>query len=365
MSTGLVNVNQTAAAIKKLFGKAHTSAVKGLINEEIPSGVPISAAKVFAQEIPNNPGANPSVGDIYTDTNGNQILERVKLDLSSLSGTTYDADSVSDANKKSAGAATSNAGTFLNLGTGTSAAGPHGYKASLPSTYESTTSNLKKGNGVFDNGKNLFETLGLLQAINPGFSTAGPNPYDPILRSGTTDIPVTDPIDFIFDTYAGIVFVQDYQTTKVPDSIECWIYIGDMVTDSLSNVDAAVSFISSGSVSASMDVGDQDIFKITSASNDLVRLSTDGGEVNFNIDGNLVANKYIVSSSVTFMTTSFSEGNTAFGDSLTDTHQFTGSLTFTGSATYATMSNATYSEIAYQDARGGLKFSHVIDGGSF
>ena len=65
------------------------------------------------------------------------------------------------------------------------------------------------------------------------------------------------------------------------------------------------------------------------------------------------------------MTTSFSEGNTAFGDSLLDTHQFTGSLTFTGSATYATMSNATYSEIAYQDSRGGLKFSHVIDGGSF
>jgi hypothetical protein len=29
------------------------------------------------------------------------------------------------------------------------------------------------------------------------------------------------------------------------------------------------------------------------------------------------------------------------------------------------MSQATYSEIAYQDSRGGLRFSHVIDGGSF
>ena len=129
--------------------------------------------------------------------------------------------------------------------------------------------------------------------------------------------------------------------------------------------DATGTFISSGSVSASMDVGNQDIFKITSASKDLVTLSTTGGETNFNIDGNLVANKYIVSSSVSFFTQSFSSGSTVFGDSLLDTHQFTGSLTFTGSATYATMSNASYSEIAYQDSRGGLKFSHVIDGGSF
>ena len=66
-----------------------------------------------------------------------------------------------------------------------------------------------------------------------------------------------------------------------------------------------------------------------------------------------------------YMTQSFSSGSTIFGDTFDDTHQFTGSLFFTGSGTYTSMSQATYSEIAYQDSRGGLRFSHVIDGGSF
>ena len=47
---------------------------------------------------------------------------------------------------------------------------------------------------------------------------------------------------------------------------------------------------------------------------------------NLTIDGNLTANKYIVSSSVTYMTQSFSSGSTMFGDSIDDTHIFTGSI---------------------------------------
>ena len=47
--------------------------------------------------------------------------------------------------------------------------------------------------------------------------------------------------------------------------------------------------------------------------------------------GDIIANNYIVSSSTTHMTTSFSEGNTAFGDTITDTHTFSGSVNITGS----------------------------------
>lgn len=47
--------------------------------------------------------------------------------------------------------------------------------------------------------------------------------------------------------------------------------------------------------------------------------------------GNIIAQNYIVSSSVTHMTQSFSSGSTIFGDTLTDTHQFTGSIFITGS----------------------------------
>ena len=44
------------------------------------------------------------------------------------------------------------------------------------------------------------------------------------------------------------------------------------------------------------------------------------------VEGLLIAKEYIVSSSVTHMTQSFSSGSTIFGDTIDDTHQFTGSL---------------------------------------
>jgi len=47
--------------------------------------------------------------------------------------------------------------------------------------------------------------------------------------------------------------------------------------------------------------------------------------------GDVLAERYIVSSSVSIITQSFSQGNTIFGDTLDDTHQFTGSLFTTGS----------------------------------
>ena len=46
---------------------------------------------------------------------------------------------------------------------------------------------------------------------------------------------------------------------------------------------------------------------------------------------NVRAENYIVSSSTTYMTTSFSAGNTAFGDSIDDLHHFTGSVNISGS----------------------------------
>jgi hypothetical protein len=50
------------------------------------------------------------------------------------------------------------------------------------------------------------------------------------------------------------------------------------------------------------------------------------------VSGNLTAQQFIVSSSVTFLTTSFSSGSTKFGDSSDDNHNFTGSLIVSGSA---------------------------------
>lgn len=49
------------------------------------------------------------------------------------------------------------------------------------------------------------------------------------------------------------------------------------------------------------------------------------------VSGNIIAQQYIVSSSVTYMTTSFSNGSTIFGNDINDTHQFTGSVYVSGS----------------------------------
>ena len=63
----------------------------------------------------------------------------------------------------------------------------------------------------------------------------------------------------------------------------------------------------------------------------------DDGKAQVNTDwvvqGDIIAENYIVKSTITEMTTSFSSGSTAFGDTLDDTHNFSGSINITGSLT--------------------------------
>ena len=65
------------------------------------------------------------------------------------------------------------------------------------------------------------------------------------------------------------------------------------------------------------------------------------------VEGDLIAKNYIVSSSTTYMTTSFSSGNTTFGDSSDDKHMFTGSINISGSIIGAnsTPSTASFSHL--------------------
>ena len=52
---------------------------------------------------------------------------------------------------------------------------------------------------------------------------------------------------------------------------------------------------------------------------------------NLLIRGNITAKQLIISSSVTNMTTQYASGSTSFGDTISDTHTFTGSVNITGS----------------------------------
>ena len=51
------------------------------------------------------------------------------------------------------------------------------------------------------------------------------------------------------------------------------------------------------------------------------------------VHGDITAETYITKTNLTEFTQSFSSGSTVFGDSIDDTHEFTGSLKITGSVT--------------------------------
>ena len=72
-------------------------------------------------------------------------------------------------------------------------------------------------------------------------------------------------------------------------------------------------------------------------------------------EGDVIANRYIVSSLVSIITSSFSSGSTIFGDSMDDIHQFTGSVSITGSTSISERLTAT--EIGAFTAAGAIDFN--------
>ena len=88
------------------------------------------------------------------------------------------------------------------------------------------------------------------------------------------------------------------------------------------------TFISASAAAAGFGSGGSTIPAGTVSSSAQVVQNLVGQDVVVN---SITAETYIVSSSVSFITTSFSSGSTAFGDSLSDTHTFTGSVSITGS----------------------------------
>jgi len=106
----------------------------------------------------------------------------------------------------------------------------------------------------------------------------------------------------------------------------------------LDGTGSLVSYLAvSGTIDAFEFIGDGnritnlnlDSYGLISSSNQVVEL-LQGAVVNVET---IIAQQYIVSSSVTYITQSYSSGSTAFGDSVDDTHIFTGSLSVFGSIT--------------------------------
>jgi len=215
MSTGKSIRTSTLFASKKLLGKAHTSNLKSDVNESIPSNVSLPSTTIFGEAIPNDPGT--AFYTMYSASAGKPATaERIYLDVVSISDTIY------------------NASTELSGGGGgeSSQNGPHGYYLKLPANYETTSSNPKRGTGNFTNSKRVYNTRGGLQLIPPLVSNASPNRFFVKLYKGDPTNPANeitsgDTIDWQFDYYAGVIFIQDYKSATVPVTASAYLYVGD------------------------------------------------------------------------------------------------------------------------------------------
>jgi len=92
---------------------------------------------------------------------------------------------------------------------------------------------------------------------------------------------------------------------------------------------------------------------------------------NMNLSGDVTAQRFVVSSSITKLVTITNSGSTAFGDSLDDTHIYTGSLQLTGSLTASKFSgdgsgitNVAYSNVVSRPTliSGSAQISSAISG---
>ncbi len=220
MSTGKTNLTSTQFAAKKLLGKAHTSNLKGDVNEAIPSNVSIVSDGVFAESIPNSPTDQMYVrsGD---GAGAPLTVEKIALQVVPLSDTIYDANVAGGGGDEA-----SNSGT-------------HGYYLKLPNDYQTTSSNPNKGTGNFVNNKRVYDSRGGLQLVPPFVSNASPNRYFLKLYKGdisaVNEITSGDNIDWQVDYYSGVIFIQDYNAATVPVSASAYLYVGKYLNEKISS----------------------------------------------------------------------------------------------------------------------------------
>jgi hypothetical protein len=130
------------------------------------------------------------------------------------------------------------------------------------------------------------------------------------------------------------IFTSSIQTQVDNLTQETSSYILVSQTSSMSVLSAVTAsyisptFISASAAAAGFGNGGSTIPAGTVSSSAQVVQNLVGQDVVVN---SITAETYIISSSVSFITTSFSSGSTKFGDDLNDTHEFTGSILITGS----------------------------------
>ena len=222
---GKTNTSATFFAQKKLLGKAHTSNLKTDGEELIGSNIQTATSLVFGEKIPLAPERTLYLLQSASNDD-NATVEYIQFNLDVLTGTTYDANNTNP-----------DGGAGSDSGESSQVSGPHTYKFRFPSDYSSSTSNPRAGNGFFDNSKLVHETLGTVQLVPPFFSQAAPNPYIVKIYQDDggggvgSEIPLLDNIDWNVDFYNGILFLQDYNASKIPAFARAFAYVGKMAEE--------------------------------------------------------------------------------------------------------------------------------------
>ena len=217
--TGSTNQSLTFAAAKKLAGKAHTSNLREIYNETIPSNVQLDTSTLFGEAIPQTVSTSTLYARFSASVNYPATVEYVEFYIEDISGTTYNA----------------NTGSFGDVGFGggdeTQDPGAHGYQLRLTSSYQTLSSNALKGTGFFVNNQIIHESNGGLQLVNPSFGPQTGNNYGLQIYTGHPDngglqIPTTSPIEWSIDYFNGTIFVQDFLSSAKPRYARGFIYIG-------------------------------------------------------------------------------------------------------------------------------------------
>ena len=227
------NVTFTNFAAKKLLGKSQTRPKLTDAEEAFPSNVSVPGAGVFAESIPSEPGTD--FFTLYSASAGAPAtVERVYFDLVGITDSIYDG------------------GLEDSAEGGDSAQGSttHAYYLKLPSNYETTSSNPNRGTGSFVNDKRLYLSKGGLQLIPP-FTTdaglpgaSGVNRYFVEIFTGdptnpSNKISETDAIDWQFDYYSGILFIQD-SASVAPVTASAYLYVGKYLDEKLTVLSSSI-----------------------------------------------------------------------------------------------------------------------------
>lgn len=225
------NVTSTNFSAKKLLGKTQTRPSLTEAQEAYPSNVSMPGGGVFAESIPREPGT--SYFTQYSASAGAPTtVERVYFDLVPIGDGNYDADAVSEDGGDSSQGQTD-----------------HAYYLKLPANYETTSSNPSKGTGSFTNGAKLYSSRGGLQVVPPFVTDAGlpgaggSNRYYIELYTGDPTNPSnlissTDPMDWQFDYYSGVLFIQD-SASVAPVTASAYLYTGKYLDEKLTSISSS------------------------------------------------------------------------------------------------------------------------------